>query len=171
MTKEIERMQRIVGLAIVLALFVMLSPGNLSAQQKAPNFTLKTTDGKTVELSKLKGKAVIVNFWATWCGPCRREIPGFVNIYEKYKAKGLEIVGISVDRDGVGVVKQYLEKNKVTYPIVWDDKGVADAYGKLFGAIDGIPTTFFVDRSGNVVDKYIGSMEESAFEAKVKKLL
>jgi thiol-disulfide isomerase/thioredoxin len=133
----------------------------------APNFKLQTMDGKTVELKSLVGKAVVVNFWATWCGPCRREIPGMVKVYEKYKAKGFEIVGVSLDRGGWADLKPYLAKNPISYPIVLG----GDAEAKAYGGIEGIPTSFFIDRKGNVASKTVGSLSEEDFEKAVKSIL
>jgi peroxiredoxin len=152
-------------LVVLLLAFVVSLPA--IAADPAPNFSLKTGDGKVVELSKLKGKAVVVNFWATWCGPCRSEIPGMLEVYDKYKSKGLEIVGISLDRDGWKVVTPYVEKTKMTYPVVIGDEGIVKAYG----GIEAIPTTFIVDRKGNIAEKHIGYMSRDDFEKKVKKVL
>ena len=130
-------------------------------------FALKNAKGETVDLAKMKGKAVVVNFWATWCGPCKAEIPGFLKVHDKYKKKGLEIVGISLDEKGWSVVKPFIDKYKMTYPVVLDDGQIAAKYGD----IRSIPTSFFVDRKGNIIDSHIGYMSEEDFEAKVKKLL
>ncbi|MEO8167140.1 MAG: TlpA disulfide reductase family protein, partial [bacterium] len=139
----------------------------LPKTEKAPNFKLKTQEGKMLELSKLKGKVVAVNFWATWCGPCIKEIPGFMEVYEQYKDKGLEIVGVSLDREGWQIVKPYLERSKINYPIVIGDGDLAQAYG----GIDGIPATFIIDKQGNVARKHVGFMSKGQFENIVKELL
>lgn len=150
-----------------IALMLMVVAFTPSLAQKAPNFKLKTQDGSTVELAKLKGKVVVVNFWATWCGPCRREIPGFMEVYKEYKSKGLEIVGVSLDQEGWDVVRPYLGRMPITYPVVVGDADLADAYG----GIDAIPATFIVDRRGNVAKRHIGYLNKSDFEKIVKSLL
>lgn len=150
-----------------IALMLMVVAFTPSLAQKAPNFKLKTQDGSTVELAKLKGKVVVVNFWATWCGPCRREIPGFMEVYKEYKSKGLEIVGVSLDQEGWDVVRPYLGRMPITYPVVVGDADLADAYG----GIDAIPATFIVDKRGNVAKLHIGYLNKSDFEKIVKSLL
>lgn len=153
----------------VMAMLLMLGVGFACASappDKAPNFSLKTASGTTVELAKLKGSVVVVNFWATWCGPCRKEIPGFIEVYEQYKSKGLEIVGISLDRQGWEVVKPYIEQKKVTYPVVMGDDALTEAYG----GISAIPTTFIVDKTGNIVKRHVGYMSKADLEGMIKGL-
>jgi peroxiredoxin len=154
-------------MVLILALLLMPSLALSQKGTKAPNFSLKTADGKTVELQKLKGKVVVVNFWATWCGPCKAEIPGFLEVYKEYKPKGLEIVGISLDQDGWKPVKPFIERYKITYPIVVGDGELADAYG----GIQAIPTTFLVDKKGNLVNRHVGYMNKETFEDLIKSLL
>jgi len=147
-----------------IALLLSVAIGVAVAADPAPNFTLKTLDGKTIELKKLQGKVVVVNFWATWCSPCRQEIPGMMKVYTKYKSKGLEIVGIALDRGGWDDVKPWLEKNPINYPIVLGDGPLT----ALYGGIEGIPTTFIVDRKGNIIDKKVGALPEEDFEKLIK---
>lgn len=140
---------------------------NALAQRKAPNVVFKTSDGKTYDLSKLSGKVVIVNFWATWCGPCRKEIPDFIEFYKSYKDKGVEIIGVSLDREGWEKVTPFLKQTPINYPIVLGNGEIAGKFSKF----NAIPTTFIIDKSGNIVDEHTGVMTRSQLEAKVKPLL
>ncbi|MGA9118054.1 MAG: TlpA disulfide reductase family protein [Bacteroidota bacterium] len=154
----------------LFAFFVLLltvAAVGVAQSTKAPNFKAKASDGTTIELDKLKGKVVVVNFWATWCPPCRQEIPGFIDVYKEYKSKGLEIVGVSLDQKGWEVVKPYMSKVSINYPVVLPDETLNSGYGR----IDAIPTTFFVDKKGNIVDKHVGYMDKGDFEKKIKSLL
>lgn len=154
---------------VVVLLLSLFGSGLIAADsnQKAPNFSLKTFNGKSIELAKLKGQVVVLNFWATWCGPCRAEIPGFLEMYEKYKTKGLEIVGISLDDGGWPDVNPFVEKYKISYPVVIGDEKLARAYGN----IQAIPTTFIVNKEGFIVDRHIGYMTKDDLEKKLQTLL
>ena len=133
----------------------------------APDFTLPQMGGGSFTLSSLSGKVVILDFWATWCGPCRVEIPDFISLQEDYGDRGLEVVGISLDRDKEAVVGPFVEKMGMNYTIVFGDRDVTQRYG----GIRGIPTTFLLDRSGNIVKKWVGVTSKETFENEIKKLL
>ena len=135
--------------------------------KSAPSFTLQDLNGKQVSLSDFKGKVVILDFWATWCPPCVKEIPHFIALYEQYKDQGFAIVGISVDRGGISVVKSFARKYQVNYPILMTDGQVDKAYGD----IPSIPTTFVIDSAGNIRQKYVGYRDKAVFEADIKALL
>ncbi|MCX6138756.1 MAG: TlpA disulfide reductase family protein [Ignavibacteriales bacterium] len=151
---------------LVVLLFVFTAV-SFAQNKKAPDFALKTADGKTVQLSKLKGKVVVVNFWATWCPPCRREIPEFIEVYTKLKPKGVEFVGIALDQEGWEKVTPFVASNRINYPIVLGDKKLTDAYG----GIDGIPTTFVVDKLGNIVAQQVGGLSKAALEKMISSAL
>ena len=133
----------------------------------APLWELKDLDGKTVKLSDFKGKVVLLNFWATWCPPCRQEIPDLVALQNQYKDQGLVVIGVSVDQNGPAAVKSFATRMKINYPIVMGDEKTAVAYGN----IEAIPTTFFIDRAGNVAGAHRGGATQSMFEEAVKPLL
>jgi peroxiredoxin len=133
----------------------------------APDFTLHDLKGRPVQLSKLRGKVVAVNFWATWCGPCRIEMPGLVKVYDKYREKGLEIVGVSLDQAGSQVVQEFVDKNGIKFPVALDTAQVAQRYG----GVTGIPTTFVIDRQGRVAKKQVGLVDETWFENTITPLL
>ncbi len=135
----------------------------------APDFTLKVLGekGKTLQLSSLKGKGVIVNFWATWCEPCKIELPWLVELQKKYGPEGLQIIGVADDESGEKSISAFAQKMGINYPILLGTDQVADQYGGL----DGLPTSFFIDRSGKVVDVLIGIDSESRLEDSIKKSL
>jgi peroxiredoxin len=126
----------------------------------APGWELKDVDGKPVNFSQFKGKVVVLDFWATWCGPCRSEIPGYVKLQEKYKDKGLVIIGVSLDQQGPEVVKKFMRDFHLNYQVVMGDDAVVEA----FGGVDGIPSTFIIDRTGKIRDKKVGAMETAEYE-------
>lgn len=152
-------------------------PENPLQGQMAPPFTLKDTSGHKVSLSDYKGKAVVVDFWATWCAPCKIEIPWLEQFHNEYAGQGLEILGVSEDDlDPDDKAKLLEEKQaiadkatqlKINYPVLIDDASVSTPYG----GIDGLPTTFFIDRSGKVVASTVGLAPRDQIEADIKKAL
>ena len=138
------------------------SPG-----KPAPVWQLQTVDGQTIHSSDFKGKVVILDFWATWCGPCRAEIPGFIELQKQYQKQGLAIVGISVDQDGAAAVKKFMQQAGMNYPVVLSDEKIPQA----FGGIEAIPTTFVIDRAGNIVKRHLGLDSREEFEKEIRPLL
>ncbi|MFB0528022.1 MAG: peroxiredoxin family protein, partial [bacterium] len=133
----------------------------------APDFTLPDLEGNSLTLSDFRGKVIILNFWATWCPPCRTEIPDFVQLYEKYKDEGLLIIGVNLDGGDSRAVKQFSENYRINYPIVLGNVDVTQDYG----GIRGIPTTFIIDKKGNIKEKYVGYQPRATFEDAVERLL
>jgi cytochrome c biogenesis protein CcmG/thiol:disulfide interchange protein DsbE len=118
----------------------------------APDFTLKDADGKTVHLSDYKGKVVLLDFWATWCGPCRIEIPWFIDMQRKLKDRGFEVLGVAMDDNGWEDVKPFLAEMKVNYRVVVGDTPTSDSYG----GVDSLPTTFLIDKKGKIAAIHLG---------------
>ncbi len=133
----------------------------------APAWKLKDVDGNVVSSDQFKGKVLVVDFWATWCGPCRTEIPGYVALQKKYRDAGLVVIGVSLDQQGPGVVKKFITTQKVDYQIVMGTDEVVEA----FGGMDAIPTTFIIDRDGNIRDRKVGAEPAEEFESRVKEFL
>lgn len=150
---------------------------NPLANKQAPAFTLRDTTGKKVSLSDYKGKAVVVDFWATWCAPCKIEIPWLEKLRDQYASQGLEVLGISEDDLDQDDQKALLKEKKeitdsamklgINYPVLFDEKKVAEPYG----GVDALPTTFYVDRSGKVVAATIGLVDRDEIEANIKRAL
>jgi len=136
-------------------------------RQMAPDFELKDADGRTVQLSDYRGKVVLLNFWATWCGPCKIEIPWFVEFEKEFKDEGFAVLGISLDEDGWDVVKPYLEENRVNYRVLMGNDEVA----MLYGGVDSLPTTFLIDREGRIASVHVGLVSRADYENDITMLL
>ena len=135
-----------------------------------PDFLLETPQGDTLRLSDLQGQPVLLNFWASWCGPCRAEMPELVAAYEQHRTQGLVIVGINLQEPN-GTVLDFAEEFGMTFPIVIDRDGeLADAW-RLGGPIEGIPTSYFIDLSGVIRALFYGPMTEEALEERLAKIL
>ncbi len=166
---------RAAGGGACLAIFPLFSGDNSMQQiantgtenRVAPDWQLKDLDGKAVKLSDFKGKVVILNFWATWCPPCRREIPDFVALQKQYADKGLVIVGVWMDEGGAEVVKPFVKKMGINYPVIMGDQKTAAAYG----GIQVVPTTFIIDKTGKIAAQHEGGADRATFEAEIKPLL
>ncbi len=143
----------------------------------APDFTLSDLEGNPISLNKLKGKVVLLNFWGTWCGPCRKEIPDFIKLAEKYKDNGLEIIGITLTSGNAKKITAFANKWNINYTLLTDLKGnetqeVTSLYGKVTGRpITGIPTTFLIDRDGFIRKRYVGPRSEEIFYKDLKPYL
>ncbi|MDD3519856.1 MAG: TlpA disulfide reductase family protein [Actinomycetota bacterium] len=131
------------------------------------DFTLNNLSGEKISLSDFSEKIVVLNFWATWCPPCKAEIPDFVDLYDKYKDQGIAFLGISLD-DDLNALKQFVFDNNINYPIVIDNQ-VANVSGKW--GISAIPTTFFIDIDGKILDKWIGQIPKEELDSVLKGLL
>ncbi len=128
---------------------------------------MKDVDGKPVNLADYKGKVVLLNFWATWCGPCKIEIPWFIDFEQKYKDRGFAVLGVAMDDEGLEIVKPYLEKSKINYRIVLGNDSVATMYG----GIDSLPTTFVLDKDGKIASTHVGLVSKSDYENEIQQLL
>jgi len=134
----------------------------------APDFTLSSVDGKTITLSQLRGKVVLLDFWATWCAPCRLAIPHLNEMYKAYRERGLEIIGISLDTGGGERVRRFAVNMGIQYPIIMADNEVVKDYG-----ISPIPTTYLIDRDGYISNKWVGFSQNlmSKISAETERLL
>jgi peroxiredoxin len=163
-----------VVLNLVIILLTLVFSQSINAQKKtdkqksenaAPAFTLQNLDGKNVKLSDFKGKVTIIDFWATWCPPCRAEIPDFIDLYKTYQKKGLVIIGIALDDKPK--VQKFVKDQKINYPILLGNQEIAN----LYGGISGIPTTFIIDRKGEIIKTFVGQRSKEDFETIIKGLL
>jgi cytochrome c biogenesis protein CcmG/thiol:disulfide interchange protein DsbE len=166
----------IAGVAAILGL-IACSPsrpvrqGSLvkedSQRKHAPDFALKDANGKLVHLADYKGKVVVLDFWATWCGPCVVEIPWFTEFQRKYKDRGFEVVGVSMDDEGWKAITPFVERRKINYRVLLGDDKTGDQYGGL----EALPTTFLIDRSGRIASVHVGLSGKKEFEDAIEELL
>jgi peroxiredoxin len=168
------RLAAIVGVAAILGL-VACSPTQPartavkedSQRKHAPDFALKDANGKVVHLADYQGKVVLLDFWATWCGPCVIEIPWFTEFQRKYKDRGFEVLGVSMDDDGWKAINPFVAMKKVNYRVLLGD----DKTGDLYGGLEALPTTFVIDRYGRIASVHIGLAGKKDFEDAIEKLL
>jgi thiol-disulfide isomerase/thioredoxin len=133
----------------------------------APDFSLQSLDGKTVRLSDLRGKAVVLNFWATWCAPCKIEMPWFVELQKKYGPAGVQFLGVAMDDASTKEIAEFAQSMNVNYPILIGKESVGDAYG----GVQFLPETFYLDRNGKIVDKAFGLKGKGEIEDDIKKIV
>jgi thiol-disulfide isomerase/thioredoxin len=144
----------------------------------APSFTLTDLSGKKVSLADYRGKALLINFWATWCGPCKLETPWLVELRNKYAAQGFEVLGIDSEGDSAkpgsetwnkdkAAVQKFVQQMKVPYPVLMN----GDSLSKPFGGLDNLPSSFYINRQGVVIAAQVGIDSESAMEANIKQAL
>ncbi len=156
---------------LVLSFFLILA-GPLSSRANAvvamPEFSLSSVvNGKTVNSESFKGKVLLITFFATWCPPCRQEIPNLIQLHKDLGPQGFSVIGLSVDEGGPKIVAKLVEQEKINYPVLMADRSTA----RSFGGIAGIPTSFLVNRKGNVVKKYPGFVPHSLLEKDIKAVL
>jgi len=168
----------LIVVAVVISLMLVFGiqktrhsrPNSASALQgkPAPDFSLASLDGKaTLKLSDFKGKAVLLNFWATWCEPCKIEMPWFVELQKQYGPQGLQVLGVAMDDTDPKDISEFAHKMGVNYPIAVGKEAVGDQYG----GIPYLPSTFYIDRDGKVVDRVYGLVSRSEIEDDIKKAL
>jgi peroxiredoxin len=139
----------------------------------APDFELKTLDGKTAKLSDYKGKAVLLNFWATWCEPCKIEMPWLVDFHKQYGSQGFTVLGVAMDDDADSKdwvqkdIRKFAEEKQVNYPVLLGSNKVGDAYG----GVNFLPEIFYIDRNGKIVQHAIGLKGKGEIEDNIKKAL
>jgi thiol-disulfide isomerase/thioredoxin len=132
----------------------------------APDFNLTDLNGKPLDLASYRGKVVLLDFWATWCAPCRAEIPHFVEFQNNYRDQGLQIIGISMD-DDLKPVRPFYQEFKMNYPVALGTEKLAQSYGGILG----LPVTFLIDRDGRIAGKYVGAVNIATIEQGIKSLL
>jgi peroxiredoxin len=134
---------------------------------RAPRFELENISGEKVSLSEFEGKAIVLNFFATWCPPCQSEIPVFVRVYNEFKNQGLEIIGISLDNDPQEVLPDFISEHNIPFAVVIGTRDMMTKYG----GVQSIPTTFFINRKGEITNVHMGFIDEATFEKEAKKIL
>jgi thiol-disulfide isomerase/thioredoxin len=140
---------------------------HLTQASVAPDFSLESLDGKTMRLSDFRGKAVLLNFWATWCGPCKIEMPWFVEFQKQYAAQGFQIVGVAMDDASKEDIGKFAKDMGVNYPILIGKESVGDQYG----GVPALPESFLIGRDGKIVDKIIGLRGKAEIEDSIKKAI
>jgi thiol-disulfide isomerase/thioredoxin len=161
------------AVALAFGIYVLGRPSRSDVRRPArdelslaPDFSLPDLRGGYLKLSAYRGRVVLLDFWATWCDPCRDEIPHFIELQNKYSAQGLQIIGISMD-DGPEPVRDYYQRFKMNYPVVMGNAKI----GELYGGVLGLPIAFVIGRDGRIYKKDIGATDVSIFENEIVKML
>ena len=158
---------KLLGIVIATVLITFSSASVLGQESKAPQFELRDVNGRTVRLSDYQGKVVLINFWATWCPPCRAEMPDLVRRQREYRAKGLQIIGITYPPENKDRVRRFARSLKVNYPIILGTRQLK----ARFSSDEDLPLTIVIDRDGNVRDIIVGILLPREFDEKIKPLL
>jgi len=159
-------MRKSTFLIALIAFTLIVSAATFASEEKpAPDFALTDLAGNEITLGDLTGKVIFLNFWATWCGPCRHEIPDFIEFYDRYKKQGVEIIGISVDKSAKKV-KEFMDEHKINYPVAMATNEIMGDYkpGRY------IPTTIIINPKGDIVEKKVGIMDKATLESYFQEL-
>ncbi len=163
------RLQKSIVISFVILLLVGLEGLGAEADAtKVPDFDFPSVpDNVTVDIRDFRGKVVLINFWATWCGPCIKEIPSLAGLQDEFATQGFSVIGVSVDMGGASIVDKMMKRAGVNYPVVIGDRKLSMKFGGVFG----VPTSFLVGRSGNVIKKYTGFVGHDIFSKDIKEAL
>ncbi len=172
---HVARVSAAVAIALLVGSGCSSSPRTVRAaslrphkeRKKAPDFALKDANGQTVHLSDYRGKVVLLDFWATWCGPCKVEIPWFQEFERQNKDKGFAVLGVAMDDDGWDAVKPFAQERGINYRLVLGNDDVA----RLYGDLEALPTTLLIDRDGGIASIHVGLTGKSEFEDGIQELL
>jgi peroxiredoxin len=173
----VKRNTWILGLLAIVVVIMVTAPRFLKHRTSgvagdakghtAPDFALKDVNGKTVKLSDYRGKAVVLNFWATWCPPCKTEIPWFEALADKYRDQGLEVIGVALDDASDKDIASFAQEMKMNYPVLLGKEETSD----LYGGVEMLPTTFYIDRNGKITDHVLGLVSRKEIEDNAVKAL
>ena len=161
----------LIGIAIVLIAYAS-NPREVDPKgELMPDFTLRTLTGEEVASEAYTGKVLLVNFWATWCGPCRTEIPDFIELQKRIGGENFQVVGIVVSSGESSEVQDFVHEHGINYDILSGDESVKRSLAEQFGGVRGIPTTFLIDREGFIRKKWIGAHSARVFQREISKYL